>query len=326
MIERVGWIDVHHHSYHPQLVTLLRECGVTQMAPGVPLPTWRPADSFRVMDRNGLSAAVLSVLLPDLALQDRRAAELVRRSNEWSAELVQEHAGRLGAFAVLPLPDIDTALAEITYAFDVLDMDGVVMSASLADGRLLGDPGLNPVFEELNRRRAVVFIHPNPSYHCSCTGNPDLGFAVPPPLVDFVMDTTRAVADLLFRGTLRRYHELRFILAHAGGAIPYLASRLELAATWVLAGNRHADRKIVRAELSRLYFETAQAAGPGTLACLWEVAGKGHILFGTDFPFMKDAVVAATRRGVEEYRGASIAAIASIGRDNALELFPRLRI
>jgi predicted TIM-barrel fold metal-dependent hydrolase len=325
MIEEAGWIDVHHHSYHPQLVSLLREGGVTQMAPGVPLPTWRPADSLRVMDRNGLSTAVLSVVLPDLALQDCRATEIVRRSNEWSAELVREHPGRFQALAVLPLPNVDASLAEITYAFDALNMDGVVMGASLADGRLLGDPGLDPVFEELNRRRAVIFVHPNPSYHCSCTGSPDSTSVVPPPLVDFVMDTTRAVANLLFRGTLRRHRELRVILAHAGGAIPYLAARLELAATWVLAGDRRADSNTVRTELHRLYFETAQAAAPGTLACLWEVAEKGHILFGTDFPFMKDSVVAATRRGVQGYRGAGPEVVTGIARDNALELFPRLR-
>lgn len=306
-------IDVHHHSYHPPLIAELRRRGVTHMAPGVPLPEWTVTDSLRIMDANDIESAILSVLLPN-AVFDEDAASLVRRSNEWSAELVQSLPGRFGALAVLPLPDVEATLKEIDHAFDVLGLDGVVLSASLADGRYLGDPAFAAVFDELNRRGAVVFIHPNPAYRCDCAGGPGFTAKVPPPLVDFVMDTTRAVADLLFGGTLGRCHDISFILAHAGGTVPFLAWRLELAATWVLP---EAGKTDVAGELRRLYYETAQAASPGTLGCLRGVTEGENILFGTDFPFMGDAAVSATLRHLD-----GAADLDFTG--NALALFPRL--
>jgi 6-methylsalicylate decarboxylase len=298
-------VDVHHHAYHPELVAALRRHGITEMAPSVPVPTWTPADSLRVMDDNEIDAAVLSVLLPDpVAAQP----DLVRRANELTASLVSH---RFGALMTLPLPDVARSLAEITHGFDELGLDGVVVSASLPGGRYLGDPVFDPVLAELDRRGAVVFVHPNPSSGCSCRGGPDFATQVPPPLVDFVFDTTRAVAQLIFTGALRRYPRLRWVLAHAGGAIPYLSWRLDLAGTWVLADRAGED---VAGQLAGLYYETAQSAGAATLACLREVTEDSHILFGTDFPFMSGPVVAATLRGLS---GLDVA-------DNALALFPRL--
>ncbi|RCG33325.1 amidohydrolase [Sphaerisporangium album] len=307
-----GWIDVHHHAYHPPLVAELRRRGVTHMAPGVPLPEWTVADSLRVMDAGGVQAAVLSILLPDAAY-GRGAASLVRLANEWTAGTVRDHPGRFGALAVLPLPDVEASLAEIGHALDVLGMDGVVLPASLGDGRYLGDPAFAEVFDELDRRRAVVFVHPNPNYRCSCAGGPGFAAAVPPPLVDFVMDTTRAVANLIFGGTVGRCPGVRFVLAHAGGTVPYLAWRLELASTWVLPDARADVAGAVRA----FYYETAQAASPATLACLREVTGRENILFGTDYPFMKDEVVTATLRHLRDVPDVDFTG-------NALALFPRL--
>ncbi|WP_447008044.1 amidohydrolase family protein [Saccharothrix isguenensis] len=318
----MDWIDVHHHAYHGRLADALAARGVTHMAPGVPVPRWEVGDTVRVLEDCGLDAAVLSVLMPDAALRLPDAADLVRRTNGWTAELVRDDPHRLGLLATLPLPDLDASLAEVGHAFDVLAADGVVLPASLADGALLGDPQLDPLLAELDRRNAVAFVHPNPHYRCSCTGAPDSAAVVPPPLVDFVMDTTRAVANLLFRGALRRFPGIRFVLAHGGGTIPFLAGRLELAKTWVLAdrdgaGGHPPGDDSVRGELGRLYYETAQASSPGALTCVDSVAEPGHVLFGTDFPFMTAAVVAATRREVAEHRPDIGAA--------GLALFPRLR-
>ncbi|NUT97295.1 MAG: amidohydrolase family protein [Saccharothrix sp.] len=307
------WVDVHHHAYHGALADALAHRGVTHMAPGVPVPRWRVEDSLRVMENCGLDAAVLSVLMPDKALVLPDAAELVRATNEWTAELVGRHPDRFGLLATLPLPDLDASLAEVGHAYDALHADGVVLPASLADGALLGDPAQEPLFAELDRRAAVVLVHPDPAYRCSHTGAEDFPAVVPPPLVDFVMDTTRAVANLLFRGVLRRYPRIRFVLAHGGGTIPFLAGRLELAETWVLP-----DRDgSVRDELAGLYYETAQAFSSAALACVDSVAPPGHVLFGTDFPFMGEPVVAATVRDVAAHR-------AEVG-GAALDLFPRLR-
>jgi predicted TIM-barrel fold metal-dependent hydrolase len=320
MNQRTGWVDVHQHSYHPQLVEMLAGKGISHMAPGVPMPRWRLEDTLKVMERCDLAAVVLSVLMPDVALRQPDAATLVRRTNEWTAELVRARPHRFGALATLPLPDVDAALAEIGHAFDTLGMDGVVLAASLADGRLLGDPSLDPVLAELDRRGAVVLVHPNPGYRCSCTGSPDFAAVVPPPLVDFVMDTTRAVANLLLRGAFRRFPGIRFVLAHGGGTIPYIAGRLELAETWVLAGQAEAERGSVRAALRGLYFETAQSSSAGALGCVHSLAAPGHVLFGTDFPFMTEEVSAATKLEVEEYQGTA----GDIG-GAAWDLFPRLR-
>lgn len=307
------WVDVHHHAYHGALADALARRGVTHMAPGVAVPRWRVEDSLAVMDDCALDAAILSVLMPDQALRLPDGPELVGATNEWTAELVRARPDRFGLLATLPLPDLDASLVEVGHAFDVLGADGVVLPASLADGALLGDPPQEELFAELDRRAAVVLVHPNPGYRCSCTGAPDFPAVVPPPLVDFVMDTTRAVANLLFRGVFRRYPGIRFVLAHGGGTIPFLAGRLELAETWVLP-----DRDgSVRDELAGLYYETAQAFSAAALSCVDGVAPPGHVLFGTDFPFMTAPVVAATRRAVAAHR-------ADVG-GAALALFPRLR-
>lgn len=315
-----GWIDVHHHCYHPDLIAALRDSGVSQMAPGVPLPEWTPADSLRVMDSTGLQAAVLSVLLPDGAY-DR--ASVTRLANERTAGTAAGHPGRFAALAALPLPDVDAALGELGYALDVLGMDGAVLSASLSDGRLPGDPAFGPVLDELNRRQAVAFLHPRPGYRCTCAGGADLGAIVPPPLVDFIMDTTRAVAGLLYSGTLRRCPGIKFIVAHAGGAVPYLAARMELAGTWVLKDNADAAADVVAAGLRSLYFETAQSFGPGTLACLQAVTDSSHIMFGTDYPFMSEDVIASSRQAISQ--NGTLSPVKT-GRENALALFPRLRM
>lgn len=314
-----GWIDVHHHCYQPELVAALRDSGVTQMAPGVPLPEWTAADSLRVMDSTGLSAAVLSVLLPD---GDYDTAAAARLANDQSASVAADHPGRFAALASLPLPDVEATLAEMDYALDGLSMDGVVLSASLSDGRLLGDPAFTEVFDELNRRQAVAFIHPRPGYRCTCTAGAGFAELVPPPLVDFIMDTTRAVAGLVYGGTLRRWPGIRFIVAHAGGAVPYLAGRLELAGTWILEDNTNAASEAVAEGLRNLYYETAQSFAPGTLACLQAITDASHILFGTDYPFMGEEVIASGRQVIAEYGRLSPAAV---GRENALALFPRLK-
>lgn len=310
-----GWIDVHHHCYHAGLVAALRDAGVTQMAPGVPLPEWTPADSLRVMDSTGVSAAILSVLLPGGAF-DRVA--LTRRANELSAAVAARHPDRFAALASLPLPDVEASLYELEYALDVLGMAGVALTASLSDGRLLGDPAFLPVFDELNLRRAVVFIHPSPAYRCACTGGPGFADLVPPPAVDFIMDTTRAVAGLLYGGTLRRCPDIRFIVAHAGGAVPYLAQRLEL---WLPPGGDLVTAQEVASGLRRLYYEIAQSFAPGALACLQGVTDDSHVLFGTDYPHMNETVIAASRQAISEYGRLDLAAV---GRDNTLALFPQL--
>jgi predicted TIM-barrel fold metal-dependent hydrolase len=208
-----GRIDVHAHYVPAELQASV---------PAAPIfrgfATWHPEAALEVMDRQGIATAILSMVLwtamfaaPDDAAAARRVA---RCSNEAAAEAIRSHPGRFGGFARLPLPDVDAALVEIHYALGTLRLDGVVLLSN-HDGVYLGDSRLDPVFDELSRRKAVVFLHPTLP---ACVEHASLGYA--PSLIEFVFDTTRAVTHLALSGTLDRCPELRLIVPHAGGTIP----------------------------------------------------------------------------------------------------------
>ncbi|MFR9749551.1 amidohydrolase family protein [Nocardia sp. 004] len=270
-------IDTHHHCYFPQLTSRLRTLGVTEMAPGVPLPRWSPQDSLAMLDAIGIEHAVTSVILPAAAAA---VPGLDRAVNEWTAELIRDHPRRFGGLCSLPWHDPDAAVREIAYGLDELGLDGVVLP-TVAAGRSIADPAFEPVFATLHDRRVTAFLHPTPGSTCGCMSS-----AVPPVVVDFVMDTTRTVADLIFRGTLGRYPGMTLIVAHAGGAIPYLRARLELASAWNFPGGHSVTAAEIREQIGSLYYEVAQSISAPTLACLKEVTTDDHILFGTDFPFI----------------------------------------
>jgi predicted TIM-barrel fold metal-dependent hydrolase len=213
-------IDVHHRVIPPAVRAKLAERGIAD-AGDVPVPRWNEARELEVLDRHGISAAVVSLSDTGPAGSDAGLMVLVaREANEFYAELVARHPGRFAAFASLPLPDVDAALVEIEYALDVLCLDGVMLLSSHG-GRYPGDRTLGPVLAELNRCSAVVFLHPAtpPS-----SPTPEL----PTFLLDYLFETTRAVASLLRSGSLERHANVRLVLAHAGGTVPYRAGRLAL--------------------------------------------------------------------------------------------------
>jgi predicted TIM-barrel fold metal-dependent hydrolase len=185
---------------------------------------WEPSAALEMMDRQGIATAILSMVLWNglfAAAGDAAAARRVARSsNEVAAQAVRSYPGRFGGFACLPLPDVDAALAEIDYALGTLRLDGVALLTN-HDGVYLGDSRLDPVFDELNRRKAVVFLHPTLP---ACAEHTSLGYA--PSLLEFVFDTTRAVTHLVLSGTLERCPDLRLIIPHAGGTVPFLVDRL----------------------------------------------------------------------------------------------------
>lgn len=184
-------IDVHHHILPDVWVQALSRFGVGE-AGGIPFPRWSPESALEVMDRCGIETAITSLSAPGVHFGDAAfARDLARRCNEISARLVHDNPRRFGAFAFLPLPDVDASLREIEYAFDTLHLDGVVLLASIGD-RYLGDPAFDAVFDELNRRKSVVFIHPTVPASSSV-----LKLALPGTLVEFVFDTTRAVTNLI---------------------------------------------------------------------------------------------------------------------------------
>jgi predicted TIM-barrel fold metal-dependent hydrolase len=216
---RDSTVDVHHHILPPSYMRALGERIGHQGLFGSP-PDWTPQTSIEVMDRNDIGFAIVSVSAPGVWLGDPQESErLARECNDYSARMKADFPDRFGFFATLPLPDIDTTLHEIERVFDTLDANGVVLMTNYG-GLYPGDARFGPVFEELDRRRGVLFFHPtgaaypNPLPH------------IPPPSLEFPFETTRAITSLLYSGMLARYRNARFIFAHAGGAVPFLAMRI----------------------------------------------------------------------------------------------------
>jgi predicted TIM-barrel fold metal-dependent hydrolase len=310
-------IDVHQHVFPPEYLAALERMGVQEEGGGIPFPHWSAAAAIETMDRFGIQAGVVSVSSPGVWFGDVAVArDLARLCNEYLAGLVREHPTRFGAFASLPLPDTGAAVAEAVYALDTLGCDGVNLLASVAD-RFLGDPEFEELMQELNRRKAVAFIHPN--LHST---SQKLGLEIPGTLFEFIADTTRAVLNLVLSGTLERYPDIRWILSHAGGAVPFLAWR------WTLAEHVPAFKakvpKGVLTYLRRLYYDTTLSPSPYAMKPVMDLAGPSQILFGSDFPYAPPPVIAAEVEGLERLDVFDAVTRRAMEEANALALFPRL--
>jgi 6-methylsalicylate decarboxylase len=233
--------------------------------------------------------------------------------NEYGARLQSDHSGRFGHFASIPLPDTDGCLREIEYAFDTLKADGICLMTSYGD-KLPGDPAFAPVFEELNRRKAVVFFHPIAPTYCS------IKFAnMTPTLLEYPFDTTRAITSLLYSGTLSQRPDIRFIFSHGGGATPMVAFRINHTART----NKEVAARLPNGseyELKKLYYETAQAANPVAIAALLKMVPSTQVLFGSDTPYWTIGPFVQDLHA----QGLSEADLANIERNTAYRLIPRL--
>src|SRR6202046_4938740 len=233
-------IDVHFHYLSPEYREKMSDA-VGGWPDGFAAPQWSVEAALAMMDRTGIATGMLSVSSPGVHFgNDANARILARSVNEFAARTIGEHRGRFGGFASLPLPDVDGALEEIAYALYTLKLDGVVMLTNF-NGVYLGDKRLDPVFEELNRRGAVVFIHPTSPI---CWQQSALGY--PRPMIEFTFDSTRAVVNLIFSGTTARYPKLRFIVPHAGGTLPFLARRIGMFGRGVAGGTPVAAEEHLR--------------------------------------------------------------------------------
>ena len=227
------------------------------------------------MDRGEVAAAIVSITNPGLWFGDRAVTNrLARACNDYGAKLVQDHPRRFGLFAAMPLPDVDATLKEIEYAYDTLKADGIGLLTSYED-IWLGNPAFRPVMEELNRRRAVIHVHPTAA---NCCRNLDYGLA--PGSIEYGTDTTRALIGVTFSGDAARFPNIRFIWSHAGGSAPFLAGRIDG------ASNQAKDRlpNGFMAEAKKFFYDTAGATNRGALASLLQLVTPSQIVFGTDFP------------------------------------------
>ena len=311
-------VDTHHH-YYPREIIEAWQGYMSRKSEGRLQPNvanWAPAASLEEMDKSGVATSILSLAsIPGVwfGLDTEGMRRMSRLCNEFAAKMVQDHPGRYGLFASLPMPDVDGALAEIGYAVDSLKADGINLSTSFGD-RWPGDPTYKPVFEELNRRKAVVFFHP---YAPNCCGS--LNSGVPPGILEFPYDSGRAITSLLLSGSLARLRDICWLLSHGGGVMPMVAGRVAF-----FAGTRKDIAEIapsgILAELQRLYYDTANAAWPISMAGLLKMVPPSQIVFGMDFPY----VPTATQAEALEKNGLSSDALAAIQRDNAIRLIPRL--
>lgn len=286
-------IDVHAHFVPPFYRDALMAAG-RDHPDGIPaIPEWSEESALRLMDQLEIETAVLSISSPGVHFGDADAAVvLARRCNEEGHRLKQRHGGRFGYFACLPLPEVESSISEAVRAIDELDADGVVIQSNHW-GVYLGNPVLEPLFAELDHRGAVVFLHPA-SPHCSSSGP---GVDYPAPLLEFMFDTTRSVADLILSGRLERFPDLPIIVPHAGAALSVLAARIDLLAPVILTGERTAPS--VTEALRRLYFDVAGAPVPVLLTALQQLADPAHLLYGSDFPFTPANVVGRLAAAVD---------------------------
>jgi predicted TIM-barrel fold metal-dependent hydrolase len=310
-------IDVYHHILPDFFWRATNE----QHGPvgGIAPAHWSPESALSFLDEAQIAVAVTSISTPGVHLGDDSAARvLARRCNEFSAELMQKHPSRFGGFACVPLPDVEGSLREIAYALDVLKLDGVVLFSN-ANGIYLGERQLTPVFEELQRRAAVVFVHPNAS--------PDPAFhrlGLPDSLLDFPADTSRAIANLHYSNTFARTPDVKYIVSHAGGTIPYVATRFGIVDEMAIIDGAE-ERGTAADTLRRLYWDTALSWKNPILQMLRSVAGMDQVLYGTDFPYLRRDLAVQSREDLESSSAVTEAERGAVLGTSALRLFPRLR-
>jgi 6-methylsalicylate decarboxylase len=298
-------IDTHHHLAAPGCLEPLQDAGILMKHDAEAMNAARALED---MDRGGITLAINSTPAPPrFAIENAvRGAAWARVNNDYLARLVADHPGRFGMFAALPMPHIDVTLQEIEYGLDVLKADGVYLMTSYID-HWLGDKVFAPVFDELNRRKALIYTHPHSPYCCT---RPLKEIVMPDAMIEYGTDTTRAIANMVFTGTAQRCGDLKIIWSHAGGTMPFLIYRFLKTAG--IPANVKLFPHGMTAELKKFYYDTAQAMHPVMLNALRGVVGLEHTVFGSDYPWGGSAeclaelhaagVLSAAELGAIEYR------------------------
>jgi len=308
-------VDVHHHMFPPFVQERWKKDNIRTAPVAM---RWTLEATLEQMNKGGVAAAILSMAsgglnLPKLNLNDNRA--MTRMVNDYAAKARSDHPGRFGLFAHVPMPDVEGTLKEIEYALDQLKADGIGLSTSYGN-MFLGDPDFKPVMDELQRRRAIVYVHPNRP-HCCDTLTPQ----VPGSFTEYPQDTNRTVMSLLFSGTFTRTRDVRWIFSHGGAAVPLLARRVNSLAKIQLKNAAQVLPDGIDFELKRLYYETANAAYSPNMAALLKFAPVSQVLFGTDYPYVSvvENVADLAKAGL------SAADLKAIENENAIRLMARLR-
>lgn len=305
-----GLIDVHHHWSNSELLQWWNR------APGA--GAWTADKALAAMDDAGIRAAILSVTQPGIwkSSDPDGSVRLARVCNEAMARISQDHRGRFGYFATVAPPMIRASVAEVGYALDALKADGIGLLSSY-DGKYLGDPTFVPLLEELNARRAVIYVHPAVPV-CCATLVPEVAATA----LEAPSDTTRTIASLLVSGALARYSGIRFIFAHGGGSLPFLADRLlDSLGPNPPADKAYLSRYNARTALAQLYFDSASVGNASAWAALTTFTTADRILFGSDYPAHEMRAQLGGLRAMEQRFGLAQPDALSIESGNAQQLF-----
>lgn len=305
-------IDVHHHFGSPDWFRQARAAG------GGGVSSWSVQGTLADMDLGGVAKSVLSVIQPGTWFtSDQQARSLAREINDFAAKTRSDHPTRFGIFTTLSMPDVEGSLRELEYGMDVLGADGVGLFTSYGP-KYLGDAAFSPLLSELNRRKAVVYVHPsNPS----CCANILPGITGPS-TIEYATDTTRTIASLLFSGAASRYPDIRWIWSHSGGTMPFLFSRFQVQEVGLGAKAKAIIPNGVMYEMKKFYYETAQGNTPMQLAALTKMIPISQIMFGSDYPY-RPAMECV--EGLEAYRFKRTD-LQAIEYGNAHRIMPKLKV
>jgi predicted TIM-barrel fold metal-dependent hydrolase len=313
-------IDIHHHYYPAELMTVMQAWQAKHGQPpiGGPIAAWSVERTLAEMDATGIQTAILSLASTHGIWFDadpKSIPGLARTCNEYAAKMVRDNPGRFGIFAALPMPDVDASLKEVKYAFETLHADGIGIPTSFGD-KWPGDKQFEPLWADLNRRKAMVVFHP---YAPNCCGllQPGVGESY----LEYPYDTGRTFLSLLFSGTLAKYGDVKWTFCHGGGTLPFLLGRI-----LNLAQNSREKLDVVapdgiEAMLQSMYFDTANATYAPTFDALAAAIPISQIMFGTDYPYVTGKQNLAPLLD----DGLAPADLAAVERGNAMRLIPRLK-
>ncbi len=310
-------IDTHSHMYPPQYLKMQHDFeNARKIPPNAGVDSWSVSKLLELMDQNGVRTSVMSFAsTPGLWFDGgpEVAHKAATEGREFAAKMRQDHPGRFGVFAPLSMLDVDVTLKEIAHAYDEIKADGINLQTNYGD-KWLGNAMYKPILEELNRRKAVIYVHP---LVAACCGRLSVGAF--PAVIEVPHDTTRTITSLLLSGSFARYRDIKWIFSHAGGTMPMMAGRIDSFYGKSPKVKEFAPDGIF-AELARLHYDTANATSLPAMAALMKLVPVSQITYGTDYPYFPlDQFKSLDKLGL------SAADIQAIGSGNTTRLIPRLK-
>lgn len=278
-------IDVHSHNVLPEFTEFLERHGAA-MEETFPLPKWDVNSHLEFMEDAGIGKAILSMPAPQPYYGDAdECARIVRFYNEASARLKADYPDKFLFCASLPLPDVEAAIEEAVYALDTLGADGIKLATN-SRGQYVGDEALDPLMEVLNKRKAVVILHP----HKPSPVNEGIIATAPLAIYEYPAETTRTVVNMITHNVPARYPEIRFVIPHCGSFLPLAIPRMK-AILPAMQAKGYMQPVDWEANLVHLYYDLAGGATPEVVKSLLTITTPDHLLYGSDYPYQPAEVL-----------------------------------